>query len=420
MSARSEKKVAQPKVQPLLCGACGGQVPLAEGNSEPCPFCGAMVPIPETYRVIRDANRISDGDRAKVHAAYKRLGTPPGLLLRAWAGGARLLWKGWWLCSVLSVFALLAALTWSHTLALPWGFDPYDVLGAYPFAGLCALAVVLVSVMPLIVVSYRESTLGLRMELGAGMAAKPPAQRGGPVQCRVCGAPLSVPPGALGVRCGYCSTDNLVALSPRWVTKFGSASRTEHRVITGALDAEESEIKMRRTIAWLETIGAVLLLGLITWIFGALLTSTADDHHSPKDWRQAVAASPRWFMPYDGDRPSSQRTPSNSHATFTLRDRDCGSQPFSCHAGCALHFAVPLHKGETFRVAGNDLPHDTSVCVISPEASFLHFRGTFRDAEPARAATAEFVAPYSGWFRVVLELPHAMPPAKVDALITIE
>jgi hypothetical protein len=84
--------------------------------------------------------------------------------------------------------------------------------------------------LPLIPLSYVAFEIGLRDLLASGVdwisatfAAVPPASNGAPPGCRLCGAPLTIEPDDIFVRCVYCETESLVGVSAGRLKAFASA-----------------------------------------------------------------------------------------------------------------------------------------------------------------------------------------------------
>src|SRR5579859_4136778 len=66
----------------LACRQCGGQVPLGDGDSLTCPFCGAAVEVPAAHRELRDAERRDAAARSQAAELFARYGKKPSPILR--------------------------------------------------------------------------------------------------------------------------------------------------------------------------------------------------------------------------------------------------------------------------------------------------------------------------------------------------
>ena len=105
-------------------------------------------------------------------------------------------------------------------------------------------------------------------QVGAAFAAHPPSAPGEPPNCRQCGAPLSVRPDDVLVRCIYCETESIVQLD-----KLGLESlRTRAASAQASLAQAMSALAKHARLASLETrgrtyvIAGLLVLPLI-WSF---------------------------------------------------------------------------------------------------------------------------------------------------------
>lgn len=209
------------------------------------------------------------------------------------------------------------------------------------------------------------------------MAARPPARAGGPAQCRQCGAPLVVAAGALGARCSYCGTDNLVALPPEWVEQIASESAGRHQSVLAALDEEAKVIDDAQGNLGVACFGAVLLLVLATLFWWGV----SRDPSEPV-WRQVVAQSPRpIFGMIGGDLRELPQA--GSESVYATSDSD-------------FFVTAPLRKGETISVSSQDFPSDEDFEIAS-----TGYRCRWRKSLHATSTGAmimDFTAPYSGWF----------------------
>jgi hypothetical protein len=206
-------------VEPLTCPACSGGVPLVDGDATTCPYCGARVVIPAAHRQVRDAMRARETNRAALEAQYRRIGKPPGLLLRVWSGAAAgtlrvvfaiatgflalwamLLGFVWDLVKsiddlaafvfvlvlpLIAMFFLLLGAAHGLRIAAPlFGVDLIDrfsLAGGFLFLG---ALVWLLFPLPIAIRDYLDAYANIRRKLQASLAAKPPSMPGGPAGCR--------------------------------------------------------------------------------------------------------------------------------------------------------------------------------------------------------------------------------------------
>jgi len=413
-------------LRPLLCGACGGPVPLGDADRAVCPYCAAPVEIPRELRAVRAANRRSVEDHARVEAAFRRLGSPPGRLLHAWAGLAEGALHTLWIASTAFLklwLKLLAFLfrcltdiddlrVWLVVLALPlipvagllvvlgtglhalgprFGADPIAVLGPAASYALIGAALCLLLAIPLAVFHFADAFAQVRHRLQASMAARPPFRAGGPALCRRCGAALSVPSGALGVRCDYCQSDNLVALPPAWVAAAKQTEAGQHREILEAVREEQ----LTRDAARTRLLQGLLVSALLVPIFAGLGIAACGTGLVPGQigwsWDSVISDTHEivpavWPVWKDG----SASQPPLMHVLSGL--------PFAkgiCANGhCELDYDVPLRGGEALVLQTDAAAPDGLVrFAVAPSSPWR--RG-------GHLASRSFTAPYTGWFRLRL------------------
>jgi predicted RNA-binding Zn-ribbon protein involved in translation (DUF1610 family) len=236
------------KLVPLTCGSCRAPVPLGAGAEVTCPNCGASQALPEDYRALRDAHRLSESAERDLQKLSAELNRPPALWKRVFVivgfvvGGVTVI--------VLALGALLGAIA-GLLAGSKSGSKEGGMLVVYLFSGVAALVSV-PFVGEYVVLSQtihdydllmdtmlgrHSSALGLDLTIGAvlylfgivpialaynakvkldgldalraGMTAKPLLE-GRAWGCRACGAPLDVGATSLGAKCVYCGTDSLV------------------------------------------------------------------------------------------------------------------------------------------------------------------------------------------------------------------
>lgn len=224
-------------------------MPLAAGDDVTCPSCGGHQPLPEHYRVVRDARLLSAEADRELQRLSAEVNQPPPVWKRAMVivgfvvGGITVI--------VLALGTLLGALFGLFAGSKTSG----DNDGAMIFVYLCAAVAALVSVpyvgeflalsqvhnsldqVDAVMFGRSSSLLGLDLGIGAFLYAfgvvpiavayrskvkldgldairaqltAKPASTGGGWECRRCGAPLTVAEGAIAVPCLYCGTESLV------------------------------------------------------------------------------------------------------------------------------------------------------------------------------------------------------------------
>jgi hypothetical protein len=124
--------------------------------------------------------------------------------------------------------------------------------------------------IPSIRVDKEHALAPVRRAVHASLAAAPATHPGGPACCRECGAALDVAPGALGVPCVYCGSDNLVALPDSWVREVRAKDHEHFTGIDAGLTAWRKAAGQAHEEYWrLFVIG--LLAMIIVWPLAWLL-----------------------------------------------------------------------------------------------------------------------------------------------------
>lgn len=400
------------RVAPLHCPGCGSAVPLGDGDTLTCPYCRASVSVPESYGTLRAATRIAEADRVRVEAAYATLGAPPGPMLRFWAAASRrtLVVAAWVLLLPLAP-ALLAVPFLAMRLARyapSWGFNLLDVMGTTEYVAVFTLGPLVLLVLPVIVYGYENTVAGARASLGAALAARPAAIAGGQALCRECGAPLEVPSGALGTRCGYCGTDNLLQVSAARAAAYVDASGASHRSAESALEALRTLRKGARGRLARRIFSASAIFGLLVSAWLAMTGPLWGLKLPP--FRDAIAAPMRTVML--GRLEPLQRAWDGQTARVTSGKGDCnwydeGPGPTWCYVA----FHVPLHAGETFEASSAGFRAGTTATAYSPwnDDVTSPVRVAYDDA--THRGTVTLTAPYEGWFTVLSKVVDPAPDA---------
>ncbi len=272
----SSTKHFEAPMQPLQCAHCGALVPLGHGATARCSYCGSDTPVPAQYGALQQTSQSFAADRRLAQELYGRVGRPPGWVMR-WLdkgtestsriGGAvgRILLLLLLAQPLIGVGLVMAGAyllgfpvaTIIHTVESARGIprlplSPYVVLPSACLGSMVFLGI------PMIVVQRERRLAKIRRDIHASLAAALPERPGGPSLCRLCGAPLDVPRGALGVPCTYCGADNLVALPEDWVKRV-QASEFEHFLqIDAALNAFRQASRATQEQMW--KLGFILVL----------------------------------------------------------------------------------------------------------------------------------------------------------------
>jgi hypothetical protein len=260
-------------IEQLKCTSCNASLPLADAPSVSCWYCGAARSVPDELRralsVARERTKATARATAQwrsleaVHvprALYVACSVTPFVLFAVGIGAA------------LNVAWLVPARRTAVPQALAWAMW-----------------------VPLIPVTYAAGKIGLRNLLASGtdwisatFASLPSAVEGGPPGCRLCGAPLTVEPEDIFVRCAYCETESLVGVSLERINAFAAAGAQAE---VSASRATELLLRWRRA-ARFQIVGRTLAVsGLVVlpliWSFSRSWQSSA--------WSLALAPDV-WFL----------------------------------------------------------------------------------------------------------------------------
>jgi predicted RNA-binding Zn-ribbon protein involved in translation (DUF1610 family) len=192
-SSTSETK---PKLAPLQCVNCNAPLVVVDAPSLVCRFCGVSNVLPQIYREELRLKRNLDAATRKAAEQWMRL--------------AHIKVPRWWLiCAAIAPFVLM---TGSLVILLIAALS--RVVSGHALPEL--LAGVWLTLIPAQLlaanVAMKNILVSGATNVGAAFAARPPSAPGEPPNCRQCGAPLSVRPDDVLVRCIYCEAESIVRL----------------------------------------------------------------------------------------------------------------------------------------------------------------------------------------------------------------
>lgn len=241
-----------PRLAPLQCGNCNAPLVVVDAPTLVCRFCETSNVIPPVYR--EELRLARDLDSATRQAAEKwlrlaHIKVPRWQLICAASAPMVLLTGG---LGILLTAALLRVVSGA---ALP-RLLPYVLLSLIPAQLLAAY------------VAMKNVLVSGATHVGAAFAAGPPSSPGEPPNCRQCGAPLSVQPDDVVVRCIYCETESIVRLDESEMQTLRTRVASAQSSLAEAMTALTKHAKL----ASLETrgrtyvIAGLLVLPLI-WSF---------------------------------------------------------------------------------------------------------------------------------------------------------
>src|SRR5215211_606882 len=184
-------------IAPFQCARCNASLVVVDAATVVCGYCAAMNEVPAAYREELRLSRDLDQTTRRAIAEWVRLD--------------HIKVPRWWFIGTASIpFVLIAA-----GLAILLSLAMLKVVSSTNLARLVAIFVW----FPLAPASLWASSIGMRnllvsgaARIGVAFAAIPSASGEGELNCRQCGAPLTVEAGDILVRCLYCDAESIVRL----------------------------------------------------------------------------------------------------------------------------------------------------------------------------------------------------------------
>jgi hypothetical protein len=240
------------RLAPFQCGNCNAPLVVVDAPSLVCRFCGTSNVIPQVYR--EELRLARDLDSATRQAAEK------------WLRLARIKVPRWqMICAAIAPFVLLTVglvillvgglLRLVSGATLP-GLLPYVLLSLIPAQLLAAH------------IAMKNVLVSGATNVGAAFAAGPPSAPGEPPSCRQCGAPLSVQPDDVLVRCIYCETESIVRLDKLELESLRARVASAQSSLAQAMTAliKHAKLASLETRGRTYVIAGLLVLPLI-WSF---------------------------------------------------------------------------------------------------------------------------------------------------------
>lgn len=253
---------SRPSLVPFKCVDCNALLAVVDGPSVVCPFCGASNVVPQGYRDELQLTRSLDSTTREAAAQWLQL--------------ARLKVPRWWQTfTALAPFVLLAG---SLVILLGLALSKVTNVEALPL-WLASAWVLLVPAQLLAAgVAMRNILVSGASDVGAAFAAVPAVKPDGPMNCRQCGAPLSVQPGDVLVRCLYCQAESIVQLDDETIETL----RTRVAVVHSSLAQAMSALTRHAKLASMQTRGRTYLIAglLVLPILWSMLTSWRSSYWS--------------------------------------------------------------------------------------------------------------------------------------------
>jgi hypothetical protein len=240
------------KLAPFQCANCNAPLVVVDASSLDCRFCGAANVVPPAYR--EELRLTRDLDSATRQAAEQ------------WLRLARIKVSRWSLIGATT--APFVLMTGSLMIVLSAGLLRVVSGEALPGMLLWVWIILVPAQLLAANIAMKNILVSGATNVGAAFAATPPATPGAPPNCRQCGAPLSVHPDDVVVRCIYCEAESIVRLDKAAMESL----RTRVASARSSLAQAMSALAKHSKLAGLETrgrtyiIAGLLVLPLI-WSF---------------------------------------------------------------------------------------------------------------------------------------------------------
>ena len=241
--------MTRPGLAPLQCVDCNAPLVVVDSPSLVCRFCGATNVMPQIYR--EELRLTRDLDSATREAAEQ------------WMRLAQIKVPRWRLiCAAIAPFVLLTG-----SLAILLVAALFRVVGANALPGLLVYVWLILIPAQLLAanVAMKNVLVSGATNIGAAFAASPPSAPGEPPNCRQCGAPLSVRPDDVVVRCIYCDAESLVRLDEPAMETLRTRVVSARASLAQAMSAlsKHSKLASLETRGRTYVIAGLLLLPLI-------------------------------------------------------------------------------------------------------------------------------------------------------------
>ncbi len=237
---------------PLQCVNCNAPLVVVDAPSLVCRFCGANNVMPQVYREELRLTRNLDSATREAVEQWLRL--------------AHIKVPRWWLISAaIAPFVLMTGGLMILLIAALLGAVSGN---AIPGLLSCVWLTLIPAQLLAANVALKNVLVSGATNVGAAFAAGPPSAPGEPPHCRQCGAPLSVQPDDVLVRCIYCEAESIVRLDESAMETLQTRVASAQASLAQAMSALTKHSKLAR----LETRGrtyviAGLLVLPLVWSF---------------------------------------------------------------------------------------------------------------------------------------------------------
>jgi len=217
-----------------------------------CQFCAAANVIPAAYREELLLKRDLDSATREAAAQWLRL--------------ARIKVPRWWF--TLTAIAPFVLLSGGLMILLTAALLRAVSGAALPGLLACIWLILIPAQLLAANVAMKNVLVSGAMNIGVAFAAVPPSAPGEAPNCRQCGAPLSVQPDDLLVRCLYCDAESIVVLDDVGMESLRTRVVSAQSSLAQAMSAliKHSKLARLETLGRTYVIAGLLILPLV-WSF---------------------------------------------------------------------------------------------------------------------------------------------------------
>ena len=247
-------------LDPFQCTRCNASLVVVDAPSVVCRYCSALNEVPAAYREELRLSRDLDQTTRRAIAEWARLD--------------QIKVPRWWFIGTASIPFLLIA----GGLAILLSLATLRTVGGTNLARLVAIFVWL----PVVPAALLASSIGMRnllvngaARIGVAFAAIPSASESGELNCRQCGAPLTVEAGDVLVRCLYCDAESIVRLDASQMRSLETNVETAKMSLAQAMAAlsKHAELASLQTRGRVYVIAGLLVLPVL-WSFVSAVQSS--------------------------------------------------------------------------------------------------------------------------------------------------
>ena len=328
-------------IDPFQCARCNASLVVVDAPTVVCRYCGAVNEVPAAYREELRLARDLDQTTRRAIAEWARL---DHIKVPRW----------WFVVSVSIPFLLIAG-----GLGILLTLGMLKTVNSTNLARLVAIFVWL----PLAPAALLASRTGMRnllvsgaARVGVAFAAIPSASESGQLNCRQCGAPLTVEADDILVRCLYCGAESIVRLDASQMRSLETNVGTAKMSLAQAMTALATHARL----ASFETRGRVyVIVGLLVlpllWSFALAVQSSYWSFFIALDvfvlslcvfWMMREAFLPPVTVEeldaLMATIENSEAVKEERHPQKRIAKRAAGTRGWYDHTSEAVNFLVPL------------------------------------------------------------------------------